>query len=73
MPKKTKHTLGDTYAPSSERIGGPEVAGAGHLRMAGDIYANPQAKKTKIKMGGNFEGGANSYKPPKMSIEKEGE
>lgn len=68
-----KHTLGNTNAPSSERLGGPQIAGAGQLRMAGNIYNNPQVKRTKIQMGKNFEGGANSYKPPKMSIEKEGE
>jgi hypothetical protein len=67
MKDKTPHTSGTT-APHSERIGGPEKEGAGELRMAGHIYDNPQAKKTKMKpAGGKFEGGANSYKPPKMS------
>ena len=67
-----QHTSGTTR-PNGERIGGPQVAGAGELRMAGKIYDNPQAKSTKIKMGGNFEGGANAYKPPKMSTYKEGD
>ena len=66
-----KHTSG-TRRPNGERIGGPENAGAGQLRMAGKIYENPQAKKTKIKMGGNFEGGANSYNPKGMSVYAEG-
>jgi len=71
MKDKTPHTSG-TSAPHSERIGGPEAPSAGKVRMAGDIYDNPQARKTKMRpAGGKFEGGANSYKPPKMSTYSE--
>ena len=66
-----KHTSG-TSRPNGERIGGPENGGAGELRMAGNLYGNPQVKNTKIKMGGNFEGGANSFNPKGMSTYKEG-
>jgi hypothetical protein len=45
------------------------MMGAGQVRMAGHIYENPQAKRTKMRpAAGKFEGGENSYKPPKMDV-----
>jgi hypothetical protein len=67
------HTTG-ARRPHGETLGAGEKEGAGELRMAGNIYANPQSRGTNPKpAGGKFEGGANSYSPKGMRVEKEGE
>lgn len=65
-----KHPTG-TYAPSGMRMGPGPVKGAGIVRTGGPGKA---AMRVKPNMSGTkFTGGANSYSPPKMSIQKNGE
>lgn len=65
-----KHTSG-TSRSHGESVGPGPVKGAGEVRMAG---TNPTAKRVTMRpAGGNFQGGANSYSPKKMSIQRQGE
>lgn len=60
-----------TIAPSGMRMGAGPVPGAGMLNTGGPGKA---ALRVKPRMAGaNFQGGANSYSPPKMSIQRNGE
>lgn len=60
-----------TIAPSGMRMGAGPVPGAGIVRTGGPGAA---AMRVKPNMAGaKFSGGANSYSPPKMSIQKMGE
>ena len=65
-----KHPTG-TYAPSGMRMGPGSVKGAGMVMTGGP--GKMASKVTPHMAGAKFEGGANSYKPPKMSVQKNGE
>lgn len=68
--KRGKHPTG-TIAPSGMRMGAGPVAGAGMLTTGGPGKA---AMRVKPRMAGaKFQGGANSYNPPKMPIQRNGE
>lgn len=70
MRKVGRHPTG-TIAPSGMRIGAGPVMGAGIVKTGGPGVA---AMRVKPHMSGtNFQGGANSYEPPKMPIQKNGE
>lgn len=67
---KMRHPTG-TKAQSNMRTGPGPVAGAGQVCTGGPGKA---AMRVKPHMAGaKFEGGANSYKPPRMSVTSQGE
>lgn len=68
--KKGRHYSG-TSAQSNMKTGPGPVKGAGELSTGGPGRA---AMKVRPHMAGaNFTGGANSYKPPRMSKQTSGE
>lgn len=67
---KSRHSSG-TNAQSNMRTGPGPVKGAGEVMTGGPGRA---AMRVKPHMAGaNFTGGANSYKPPRMSKTNQGE
>lgn len=66
-----KHTSGTKIA-HGESIGPGPVAGAGYVKTGGPGKA-AQKQMNMRPAGGKFQGGASSYKPGKMSVQRSGE